>query len=196
MRKKTVIPDAPVRIKILKALITKSYPLHFTEIRELIQKHDAVTGRELKILVEAGLVIKNPEGLYSVNKYSKEHADFFIQLALNEDSTRYHYLMDYIGIFVFIACDELDAGLIEIKDFDKFKDYNFDDFMESVKKLILGKVFAIRERVINRCVQERIPAQESLAIWRKIMKETGKNPLKIMITFNMPFFKSVFEEEM
>lgn len=193
MRKKKVIPDIPVRIKILNGLIGKSYPLHFSEIRELIHKQDAVTGRELKTLVEAGLVIKNSEGLYSVNKDPKDHAEIFTQLALNDASTRFHYLMDSLNIFVFIACEEMDAGLIGINDiWDNFENNTVDRFTDSVQELILTKVMAVLKKEIERgLLHKRIPIDEALAHY----EATRIKPCKIMITCNIPFFEEpIFEE--
>jgi DNA-binding transcriptional ArsR family regulator len=183
MRRKTIIPEIPVRIKILNELIKKSSPLHFSEIRELVHKQDAVIGRELKTLVEAGLVIKNPEGLYSINTDSKENHDILTQLALKSGSDTFHYIMDSMNVHVFMTCEEIDKGLIEVKDlYNYFEKDTVDRFTGSVQELISIKLLAVISKEMDRGnLPEGMPFKKVRPYYMK--------PLKIMITFNMPFFK-------
>jgi hypothetical protein len=183
MRKKTIIPNTSVRIIILNELINKSYPIHFSEIRRLIHKHDAVTGRELKTLVESGIVIKNSEGLYSINVDSKEYHDILTQLALKSGSEWFHYLMDSLDMHVFISCEEIDKELIKIDDIlQYFEENTVDRFTDSVLEIIAAKSKAVINNEFYRGdLPKTIP-------FRKEPPYTMK-PCKIMITFNMPFFK-------
>lgn len=194
MRKNTVIPDAPVRIKILNELIKKSSPLHFSEIRELVHKQDAVIGRELKTLVKAGLVIKNPDGLYQINKDSKDYADFFNQLALNEGFTRFHYLTEDDNIHVFITSEEIDQGLIGVKDiYPFFTEDTEKRLIDSIDEIISAKMWAVvHKKIANGTLSKRLPIEKAFADFEAIKEK----PCKIIITFNMPFFKyRIFEEE-
>ncbi|MBU4076706.1 MAG: winged helix-turn-helix domain-containing protein [Euryarchaeota archaeon] len=190
MRKKTVIPDTPVRIKILNELIKKSYPLHFSEIRELVHKQDAVIGRELKTLVEAGLVIKDPKGLYSINTDSKENHDILTQLALKSGSDTFHYIMDSMNIHVFMACEEIDKGLIEVNDFYNYiENDTAERFINTVQELFSIKLFSVILKEMDRgnLPKKKIPVQK--------IKPYFMKPCKIMVTYNLPFFKPVYVEK-
>ena len=177
----------------MNELIKKSHPLHFSEIRELVHKQDAVIGRELKTLVKAGLVIKYPEGLYQINKDSKDYADFFNQLALNEGS-RFHYLTEEENIHVFITSEEIDQGLIGVKDIYPFFTKDTEKrLIDSIDEIISAKMWAIvHKKIAIGTLSKRLPIEKALADFEAIKVK----PCKIIITFEMPFFKyRIFEEE-
>lgn len=102
----------------------------------------------------------------------------------------FHYIMDSMNIHVFMACEEIDKGLIEVNDlYNWFENDTVDRFTNSVQELLSIKMAAVISKEMDiGILPKSMPFKKVLPYYAK--------PFKIIITFNMPFFKEhMFKDE-
>lgn len=189
MAQKSIATDT-VRIQILKILLEEpgGSPLTFSELKEETHRHDAVLARELKNLVDAGLILKDQDG-YKINRDSKEYADVLKTLTLESRTENYHHFFNCgDDINVYISCEEINNGLITTEDISKrlFKE-TLTFFEGSIQDIISAKSVAVIQKELESGLMNKKLFENTEAYFKALKSK----PCKIIITINIPVFDKI-----